>query len=141
MHAESHLLADGLFEQFRGPSTPSGPSMQRNTKLAFASLLLASSLPFAASAQSSGGNISGEASVGDTVTITGVDTGFRRELKIDKDGKYQIRRVPTGDYMVVRVHQDGSIDPAQAITVRVGSTARVMEQPAKAGASAAAAGE
>jgi peptidyl-dipeptidase A len=77
-------------------------------------------------AQSSGGNIAGEASVGDTVTITGVDTGFRRELKIDKDGKYQVRRVPTGDYMVVLVHKDGSIDPAQAVTVRVGSTARVM---------------
>ena len=98
--------------------------MQRTPKLAFASLLLASTLPFAANAQSSGGNITGEASVGDTVTITGVDTGFRRELKIEKDGKYQVRRVPTGDYMVVRVHKDGSIDPAQSITVRVGSTAR-----------------
>ena len=113
--------------------------MKLDPKLAFASLLLASALPFAASAQSSGGNITGEASVGDTVTITGVDTGFRRELKIEKDGKYQIRRVPTGDYMVVRVHKDGSIDPAQSITVRVGSTARVMEQPAKAAAPAAAA--
>ena len=78
--------------------------MQRIPKLAIASLLLASSLPFVAHAQSSGGNIAGEASVGDTVTITGVDTGFRRELKIDKDGKYQVRRVPTGDYMVVLVH-------------------------------------
>ena len=94
--------------------------MQRIPKLAIASLLLASSLPFVAHAQSSGGNIAGEASVGDTVTITGVDTGFRRELKIDKDGKYQVRRVPTGDYMVVLVHKDGSIDPAQAVTVRVG---------------------
>ena len=100
--------------------------MQRIPKLAIASLLLASSLPFVAHAQSSGGNIAGEASVGDTVTITGVDTGFRRELKIDKDGKYQVRRVPTGDYMDVLVHKDGSIDPAQAVTVRVGSTARVM---------------
>lgn len=100
--------------------------MQRFAKLAIASLVLASSLPFTAQAQSSGGNIAGEAAAGDTVTITGVDTGFRRELKIDKDGKYQVRRVPTGDYMVVLVHKDGSIDPAQAVTVRVGSTARVM---------------
>ena len=66
-------------------------------------------------------------SSGDTVTITGVDTGFKRELKIEKDGKYQIRRVPTGDYQVVRVHKDGTIDPVQSVTVRVGSTARVME--------------
>ena len=101
--------------------------MPRIAKLAFATLFLASSLPFAAQAQSSGGNIAGEAAAGDTLTITGVDTGFRRELKIDKDGEYQIRRVPTGNYMVVRMHKDGSIDPAQSVTVRVGSTARVME--------------
>ena len=101
--------------------------MQRIPKLAIASLLIASSLPFVAHAQSSGGNIAGEASVGDTVTITGVDTGFRRELKIDKDGKYQVRRVPTGDYQVVRVHKDGTIDPVQSIVVRPGGTARVME--------------
>ncbi len=78
-------------------------------------------------AQSSSGNITGEAKVGDTVTITGVDTGFRRELKIDKDGKYQVRRVPTGDYQVVRVHKDGTLDPVQSIVVRPGGTVRVME--------------
>ena len=115
--------------------------MQRTPKLAFASLLLlASSLPFAANAQSSGGNIVGEASVGDTVTITGVDTGFRRELKIEKDGKYQVRRVPTGDYQIVRVNKDGRVGPVQSITVRVGSTARVIELPAKVEPPAAAAG-
>jgi hypothetical protein len=141
LHAESHLLDGPHFVQFYESSMPPGPYMRRTSKLAFASLLLAGSLPLAANAQSSGGNIAGEASVGDTVTITGVDTGFRRELKIEKDGKYQVRRVPTGDYMVVRVHKDGSIDPAQSVSVRVGSTARVMELPAKAGAPAAAGGQ
>jgi len=111
--------------------------MHRHRKLAFASLLLASCLPFAASAQSSGGNITGEASVGDTVTITGVDTGFRRELKIEKDGKYQVRRVPTGDYEVTRADKDGRVGPVQSVTVRVGSTARVIEPPAKGAAPAA----
>ena len=101
--------------------------MHRNAKVVFAGALLAAPLPIAVHAQSSGGNITGEASSGDTVTVTGTDTGFKRELKIDKDGKYQIRRVPTGNYMVVRMHKDGSIDPAQSVTVRVGSTARVME--------------
>ena len=99
--------------------------MNRNHRLAIA--FLAATLPFAATAQSSSGNISGDAITGDTVMITGVDTGFKRELKIDKDGKYQIRRVPTGNYQVVRVHQDGTIDPAQSIVVRPGGTARVME--------------
>ena len=94
-------------------------------RIAAIALLAALSSPVAA--QSSSGNITGEAMVGDTVTITGVDTGFRRELKIDKDGKYQVRRVPTGDYQVVRVHKDGTIDPVQSIVVRPGGTARVME--------------
>ena len=101
--------------------------MHRNAKVVFAGALLAASLPIAVHAQSSGGNITGEASSGDTVTVTGTDTGFKRELKIEKDGKYQIRRVPTGDYQVVRVRKDGTIDPAQSILVRPGGTARVME--------------
>lgn len=101
--------------------------MHRNLKIAFAGAILAASLPAAVSAQSSSGNITGDAVAGDTITITGTDTGFKRELKIEKDGKYQLRRVPTGDYQVIRVHKDGSIDPAQSIVVRPGGTARVLE--------------
>ena len=114
-------------------------AMFRNLKIASAALL-AVSLPVAVSAQSSSGNIVGEAAVGDTVTVTGTDTGFKRELKIEKDGKYQVRRVPTGDYQVVRVNKDGRVGPVQSITVRVGSTARVIELPAKVEPPAAAAG-
>lgn len=99
--------------------------MIRNHRIALA--FVAALLPFAASAQSSSGNITGDANTGDTVMITGVDTGFKRELKIDKDGKYQIRRVPTGNYQVIRLHKDGTIDPAQSLVVRPGGTARVME--------------
>lgn len=77
-------------------------------------------------AQSSSGAINGEAISGDTYVVTGVDTGFKREVKIEKDGKFQIRRVPTGNYQVVRVRADGSIDPAQQVVVRPGGTARVL---------------
>ena len=101
--------------------------MFRTSKLVLATAVLAVSLPAAVNAQSSSGNIAGEAAAGDTVTITGTDTGFKRELKIEKDGKYQVRRVPTGDYQVVRVRKDGTIDPAQSVVVRPGGTARVME--------------
>jgi hypothetical protein len=99
--------------------------MNRNHRLAVA--VLAAALPFAAIAQSSSGNITGEAVTGDTVMVTGVDTGFKRELKIDKDGKFQIRRVPTGSYQVIVMHKDGTIDPAQNLMVRPGGNARVME--------------
>ncbi len=99
--------------------------MIRNHRFAVA--FLATVLPFAAIAQSSSGNITGEATTGDTVMVSGVDTGFKRELKIDKDGKYQIRRVPTGAYQVIVMHKDGTIDPAQSVMVRPGGSARVME--------------
>ena len=101
--------------------------MHSTLKIVLASAALVAAMPASVNAQSSSGNISGEAAAGDTVTITGVDTGFRRELKIDKDGKYQIRRVPTGEYHVMRVHKDGTIEPTQSIVVRPGGTARVME--------------
>ncbi len=107
--------------------------MQPNLKIALTSAALAVATIATVNAQSSSGNISGEAAAGDTITVTGVDTGFRRELKIDKDGKYQIRRVPTGDYQVVRAHKDGTIDPVQGVVVRPGGTARVQE-PGKADA-------
>ena len=107
--------------------------MQPNLKIALTSAALAVATIAPVNAQSSSGNISGEAAAGDTITVTGVDTGFRRELKIDKDGKYQIRRVPTGDYQVVRAHKDGTIDPVQGVVVRPGGTARVQE-PGKADA-------
>jgi len=111
--------------------------MRKLINIAAGGLLLAS-LPFAATiAQSTSGNIAGEAKAGDTVVVTNSDTGFKRELKIEKDGKYQIRRVPTGDYQVVRVRKDGSIDPAQSVTVRPDGTGRVMSTDADPGAAAA----
>ena len=103
---------------------PSG--IMKNTSLALAACMTAGMLSSAAWAQSSSGNIVGEANQGDTIVVTGVDTGFKRELKIDKDGKYQIRRVPTGDYQVIRVRSDGSIDPVQKVVIHAGTTGRVL---------------
>jgi hypothetical protein len=101
--------------------------MHTTLKTLFTGAVLAAALSSGVHAQSSSGNITGDAVVGDTILVTGTYTGFRRELKIEKDGKYQLRRVPTGEYQVVRTHKDGTIDPAQSIVVRPGGTARVME--------------
>lgn len=95
-----------------------------NTLVAAAALCLA--FAGAALAQSSSGNISGEAVAGETIVVHGPDNGFHRELKIEKDGKFTIRRVPTGEYTVVRVAPDGSESTAQTIVIKVGSTARVQ---------------
>ena len=79
----------------------------------------------AANAQQSSGNINGVAATGDTVVVQGTDTGFHRELTIKKDGKYSLRAIPAGAYTVTTKHADGTAE-TKAITVRVGSTARVL---------------
>lgn len=90
--------------------------------------IAAFSLAFAtaAIAQSSSGNIIGEGKTGDTVIIQGPDNGFHREMELKEDGKYQVRRVPLGDYTVVVKHADGTFSTPRTVSVRVGSTARVQ---------------
>ncbi len=87
---------------------------------------LAVGVPAIALAQSSGGGITGEASAGQTVTIEGADSGFHREIQIKKDGRYKLRRVPTGNYTVVVTDKDGNVTMSRSIRVVVGSTARVQ---------------
>lgn len=79
-----------------------------------------------AAAQSTYGSIVGEAAAGDTVIVNGPDIGFHRELAIKEDGKYQLRRVPLGDYVVTVKRADGTFTAAKTVTVKVGSTARVQ---------------
>jgi len=90
--------------------------------LTFAALMAVASAPHA---QHSAGSIVGTAVTGDVVDIKGADTGFHREIKIDKDGKYQVRSVPVGSYLVTVTHADGTTTEA-ALEVRVGSAARVQ---------------
>lgn len=78
-----------------------------------------------AQAQSTSGNIAGEAVTGETIVVDGVGNGFHRELRIDKDGKYAIRRVPTGAYVVARTRADGSAEKPQRVEVHAGVTVRV----------------
>lgn len=95
-------------------------------KIVLLAIVLALGIPSIALAQSSGGGITGEATAGDTVTIQGADTGFHREMQIEKDGKYKLRRVPTGDYTVVVTDKDGNVKMSRTVRVMIGSTARVQ---------------
>lgn len=79
-----------------------------------------------ATAQSSSGNLIGEGKAGDIVIVQGPDNGFHREMELKEDGKYQIRRIPLGDYTVVVKHADGTFSAPKTVSVRVGSTARVQ---------------
>ena len=89
-------------------------------------LALGIGLVSAAQAQSSSGNIIGNAVAGETIIVRGADTGFHREVTIKEDGKFTIRRIPTGTYTVVKISPDGTWGTAQTLVVQVGSTARVL---------------
>lgn len=95
-------------------------------KSSAAALVVGLFLSTGASAQSSSGAIIGEAKVGDTVVIYGTDNGFKRELKIEEDGKFQVRRVPTGYYDVSIKHADGTEEPSKSVVVKPGGAARVQ---------------
>lgn len=95
----------------------------RNTMLK--AVLLAAAIGAAgfASAQSTDGNISGEAVEGQTIVLRG-DMGITREIKIDKTGKFSVRHLPVGTYQVLRVSPDGSVQ-SQTATVLVNRTTKI----------------
>ena len=100
--------------------------IHKNLKSLLLGLAIGAGLLPTAQAQSSSGNIVGDAVAGETIIVRGADTGFHREMKIKEDGRFSIRRVPTGVYTVVKMPPDGTPGTAQTVTVQVGSTARVQ---------------
>lgn len=76
-------------------------------------------------AQDTSGNIVGDGRAGDTVTVDSSNIGFHREMTLEKDGRYQMRHVPIGDYVVSLRHADGTAEPTKVIRVQTGATARV----------------
>src|SRR5687768_17432390 len=112
------------------PPVNGRPDMTRGIRKTFKHLALATIatlfLATAANAQQASGNIVGKAVAGDTVVVQGNGTGFHRELTIKKDGKYNLRAVPAGEYLVDVKHADGTAAETKAVVVRVGSTARVQ---------------
>lgn len=101
-------------------------AFRKGVRQFIAVVALCMGLATVAVAQSSSGNLIGEGKAGDTVIVQGPDNGFHREMELKEDGKYQIRRIPLGDYTVVVKRADGSFSTPQTVTVRVGSTARVQ---------------
>lgn len=90
--------------------------------------VLALGLAFAGlvAAQSPTAGLMGEAQPGDVALVENVDTGFRREVKTDKAGRYKLRNLPTGTFRVTVKHPDGTTEAPKLVTLRVGSTARVL---------------
>jgi hypothetical protein len=93
-----------------------------------ATILLSISLAFgagAALAQSTSGNVIGEAKPGDVVVVTNPDTGFSREVKVKDNGKYSVRNVQAGTYNVVIRHEDGTSSAVKQVKLNAGATSRV----------------
>lgn len=90
-------------------------------------LVLAMGLAVAgmAAAQSPTANLSGEGKPGDIAVIHNVDTGFTREVKVKRSGRYQLRNLQIGTFTVTLKHADGTFDTPKLVTLRVGSTTRV----------------
>lgn len=102
-------------------------NIQRARRSALAiGLTLGLALAGVAAAQSPTAGLMGQANVGDVALVENVDTGFRREVKVDKSGRYKLRNLPTGTFRVTVKHPDGSSDAPKVVTLRVGSTARVQ---------------
>ncbi len=97
--------------------------MNLRTIAATAALVLGTS--GLAQAQSTSGNIQGVAAAGDTIVVQGVGSGFNRELAITEDGKYSMRRLPTGKYLVIQKHADGSAEAPKPVEIHAGVTVRV----------------
>jgi len=99
--------------------------MNRIIKSAFVTISLVAGISGSAFAQSSAGAISGQAMTGDTIIVDGNSTGFHREITVEKDGKYRVSGVPTGEYIVTKKPADGSTVAPTGIRVVPGGTARV----------------
>lgn len=101
--------------------------MKSRIKFLFAGLLLGLVLgPVSAWAQSPVGALAGSAAEGDVAVIRNPVTGFVREVKVDKKGRYQARNLPVARYEVVIRHADGSQDAPRRVDVHIGITTRVQ---------------
>ena len=96
------------------------------TRTILLSLLAAFVLgPAIAFAQSPVGALAGIAKPGDVAVIRNVATGFTREVKVRKSGKYQMRNWSPGTFEVTIRHSDGTTEAPKKVDVHLGTTSRV----------------
>jgi hypothetical protein len=100
--------------------------MKLRTPLLSAAFALTVGFAGFAAAQSAVSAVQGSGKPGDVAVIQNAATGFTREVKIKDNGKFMQRNLQTGTYTVTIRHADGSMEPAQTVTLQVGSTARVQ---------------
>jgi len=100
--------------------------MNHRNALLSAAFLLTTGIAGFAAAQSPTAALQGQGKPGDVAVIQNAGTGVTREVKVKDNGRFALRNLPTGTYTVVIRHADGSMEPAQTVTLQVGATARVQ---------------
>lgn len=101
-------------------------AISKTLKRSALALTIALGFAVSANAQQASGNIMGDAAKGDTIVIHGTETGFHREVAIERDGRYNLRAIPAGSYTVTVKHADGTEAAPKPIAVRGGgATVRV----------------
>ncbi len=93
--------------------------------IAIALLLLFAASP-AALAQATTGNITGVAKAGDTVVVAATRGGLEREITLEEDGQFNIRRRPLGEYRVFYRRADGTVTAPTVVRLNAGVTVRVQ---------------
>ena len=66
------------------------------------------------------GAVTGQATAGDTITVSNSSTGFSRTITVDSSGSYRFSQLPTGQYQVSR---NGGAP--RTVTVNVGTASNV----------------
>jgi hypothetical protein len=99
-------------------------SFRFRNPLRFAALALALGAGLAL-AQSPVGALAGRGTPGDVAVVTNPKTGMSREVTIPKSGRYQLRNLPIGEYVVVIRHADGREEAPKGVAVHIGITVRV----------------
>ncbi|MFC4762250.1 TonB-dependent receptor [Dyella koreensis] len=75
-------------------------------------------------AQSTTGNIFGQAEPGDTVTVTSA-TGLTRQVQVDASGRYSANNLSVGSYTVTLQKGGATVDTRKDVTIKVGSGTEV----------------
>ena len=101
----------------------------KSTRRILAAVALAAALATsgAAVAQATSAAIQGKTDPEATVVIRNAETGFVREIKPNASGKYQLRNLQMGTYLVTIRKPDGTETPTRTVSLRVGQTARIQE--------------
>ncbi|MFT4256348.1 MAG: TonB-dependent receptor [Pseudoxanthomonas sp.] len=98
---------------------------RRATQIRLARSTLALALALAGSsafAQSTTGGISGVAPPGAATVLVENDSGFRREVPVDANGRYSLGNLPLGTYKVTAKSGDTVVGTRENISIRVGAT-------------------